>query len=53
MFPDGLAYGDDQQLSIMIGRKLWADPDRGPGMDLVVCKAGDDLGDLMGWLMRD
>lgn len=50
-FPNGLLYGDDQQISTLLARKLWAGDKKEPGCDLIVCRVGDASGDVWAWLM--
>lgn len=51
-YPDGLLYKDDQQVSVLVARKLWADPKIGSGLSLIVCRVQDADGDVWRWLNR-
>ena len=48
----GMVYEDDQQVDVLLGRKMWATGIKGPGMDLIVCRARDATGSVWEWLMK-
>ena len=48
----GLLFSDDCCIDVGLQRKLWADPKKGPGLDLIVCRVQDATGDVWAWLMH-